>query len=571
MLFKFDTISVSGVLADFEGIVSFSRHVSPRRAGSPVAAMNVNASLKPMNPPVVVFDDFPRGEDGDYLVFVGVDGGGTGTDCLVRIVDAEKHAAGERKGAWLADTCTGVVMTSRSRTGAANANSVGFEQAFENVSTAVYEAVGSSLERCLAHAGTREQIDRATRSLFRRGETAFASGENPSGEDRKRKRTGNRYRFRLAGVTLGIAGCDSPANQNEWRDAILLSPREAPEDGAFAPETPVVENDAVVALARATNGTARGGALLVAGTGTIAFAISHAGKRARAMGFGPAFDDPGSGHYLGTKALAATARALDGRPFPSVEDSLRTRRETSDVVRLDDHDHPTRSADEARIARAVLAKLGFAVTTRAEEGDEVDVFDRRARRESRDAARENLLRWAYGAGPAPARGAAAAWDRVASLAPILVDEHKRRNGVASGIVRDCATTLAENLVSAIRDARDDDAFCLSKSLFDDDASRAPPEPFVVALAGGLFEDRGARGYRALVLDAVVDRLKRVFAGSIRVYDEDSTPDGCGDVRGPPAGAVAMAVRSFEAWRRRRRRGVFDAPGDEVRTRDVRRA
>ena len=158
-----------------------------------------------------------------------------------------------------------------------------------------------------------------------------------------------------------------------------------------------------------------------------------------------------------------------------------------------------------------------------------------------------------------------------TTAPILVDEHKRRNGGASGIVRDCATTRAENLVSAIRDARDDDAFCLSKSLFDDDASRAPPEPFVVALAGGLFEDRGARGYRALVLDAVVDRLKRVFAGSIRVYDEDSTPDGCGDVRGPPAGAVAMAVRSFEAWRRRRRRGVFDAPGDEVRTRDVRRA
>ena len=41
----------------------------------------------------ILYEVLPRDRDGDYLVFVGVDGGGTGTDCLVRIVDAEKHAA----------------------------------------------------------------------------------------------------------------------------------------------------------------------------------------------------------------------------------------------------------------------------------------------------------------------------------------------------------------------------------------------------------------------------------------------------------------------------------------------
>ena len=500
-------------------------------------AMNVNA-CDPISTADVVFDAFPRCRDGDYLVFVGVDGGGTGTDCLVRIVDAEE------KGTLLEDTCAGVVMTSRSRTGAANANSVGFERAFSNVSDAMYEAVGRALARCLAHAGACERGPssksrdsdvawRATSSLFRRGATTLETGVLRSGRDRTRERRGRRYRFRLAGVALGIAGCDSPADRNAWRDAMLLPPSEVPTDGAFAPETLVVENDAVVALARATNGAARGGASLIAGTGVVAFAVSHAGNRARTMGFGPAFDDPGSGHHLGARALAATARALDGRPAA---------RAASSSPRGPDDDHRclTRRREEASIARAVLTEIGVSVTARTERGDEVDVFDD-ARRETRDARREAVLRWAYGAGEAPA--AAAEWDRVASLAPILIDAHKKRNRVATEIVRECAAALAENVACAIRDARDDAAPPT-------DEARGAPPPFVVVLAGGLFEDDGGDGYRALVVERLRAILRKTASTEtdVRVY-EDDVPDACGDVRGPPAGAVAMAVRSFEAWRR----------------------
>ena len=72
----------------------------------------------------------------------------------------------------------------------------------------------------------------------------------------KARKAGRAHRLRLAGVTLGIAGCDSPADKKVWRDELLLSPGDVPRGCAFAPETLVVENDAVVALARAANGAA---------------------------------------------------------------------------------------------------------------------------------------------------------------------------------------------------------------------------------------------------------------------------------------------------------------------------
>jgi N-acetylglucosamine kinase-like BadF-type ATPase len=301
----------------------------------------------------------------------------------------------------------------------------------------------------------------------------------------------------------------------------LLSPGDVPGECAFAPETLVVENDAVVALARATNGAARGGALLVAGTGTIAFAVSHAGKQTRTMGFGPAFGDPGSGHHLGTKALAATARALDGRRS--------VRRETSDVADSDDALVARREGES--IARAVLTKLGFDVTTRTEEEDEVDVFDA-ACQKMRDARREDLTRWAYGEGPAPA------WDRVASLAPIIFDEYKRGNVTAVGIINESAGALADNVVVAIERAHEDESVSCSKT------------PFVVALAGGLFEDGSPDGYRALV-EGKIDRIlkARKLEMDVEFYDDPASGKH-GDIGGPLKGAVKMAIRSFEAWRRR---------------------
>ena len=464
--------------------------------------LNVNAS-GPDDAVEVLFHDFPR-DDADFLMFVGVDGGGTRTECLVEVVDGTES--------------DGIVFTTvRSRTGPANANSVGFDQAFANVSNAVFRAVDRAIAECLDLTFTSP----AATCLFQRGmiSTSHTFG---AGSPKRKGTAGRAHRLRLAGVTLGIAGCDSPADKKVWRDKLLLSPGDVPGECAFAPETLVVENDAVVALARATNGAARGGALLVAGTGTIAFAVSHAGKQTRTMGFGPAFGDPGSGHHLGTKALAATAWALDGRRS--------VRRETSDVADSDDALVARREGES--IARAVLTKLGFDVTTRTEEGDEVDVFDA-ACQKMRDARREDLTRWAYGEGPAPA------WDRVASLAPIIFDEYKRGNVTAVGIVNESASALADNAVVAIERAQEDES----------NVSGSKKPPFVVALAGGLFEDGSPDGYRALVEGAIERILKaRNLEMDVEFYDDPASGKH-GDIGGPLKGAVKMSIRSFEAWRR----------------------
>ena len=491
--------------------------------------MNISGSeVSDPGEPSVMFEVFPRDRDGDYLVFVGVDGGGTGTDCLVRIVDAEKHAAGVVN---LDDTETGVVVTTHCRTGAANANSVGFERALANVSNAIFLAVDRALD--VANQPVDEDPDmKDTDSFFRRGTFEYVRSilEMTSGGKRKGIRS-CRNRFRLAGVALGIAGCDSPASQKRWRDALLTPPRKVPRDCAFAPETLVVENDAVIALARATRGTARGGALLVAGTGTIAFAVSHDGTRARTMGFGPAFDDPGSGHWLGTKALALTAKALDRCD--------RHRREASgeDGV-IEAFDAPA----ARRVTRAVLTKLGFAVSVA-----ELDMFESKI---LRDARREDLLRWAYEGGPAPA------WDRVASLAPILLRESERDDyGMVAGIVRDGANALAENLVVAIDRAR------YGESVGDDKKST-----FVISLVGGLFNGSTKR-YAEEVKRRTMALLRRRFEGDRSrderyVFYEDRASRTCGDVGGPMAGAVAMAAEAFEAFEESRRRNP-DAPVSAV--------
>jgi N-acetylglucosamine kinase-like BadF-type ATPase len=469
---------------------------------------------------IILFDELPRDRDGDYLVFVGVDGGGTGTDCLVRVVDAEKHAAGVVN---LDDTETGVVVTTHTRTGAANANSVGFEQALVNVSNAIFYAVACALYTAIRDDSYMD----ATESFFRRG--TYEHEREFSEVTSRGKRKGTRlcrYRFRLAGVALGIAGCDSPAGQKRWRDALLMPPGTVPGGCAFAPETLVVENDAVIALARATRGTARGGALLVAGTGTIAFAVSHAGTRARTMGFGPAFDDPGSGHWLGTKALALTAKALDR--------CYRDRWAYGEDGVIEAFDAPAAQ----RVTRAVLMKLGFAVHDLFESDD------------SHDARREDLTRWAYEGGPAPA------WDRVASLAPILLRESERDDcGMVAGIVRDGANALAENLVVAIDRARDGESV------------RDEKTPFVISLVGGLFNGK-TRRYAEEVKRRTTALLRRRFEGEglkdeRYVFYEDRASRTCGDVGGPMAGAVAMAAEAFEEFEERRGRNPNLAPVSAV--------
>jgi N-acetylglucosamine kinase-like BadF-type ATPase len=60
------------------------------------------------------------------------------------------------------------------------------------------------------------------------------------------------------------------------------------------------------------------GVLLIAGTGSVAWARDPDGRVVRAGGWGDRFGDEGSGYAIGVGALRAVARAEDGRGEPTV-------------------------------------------------------------------------------------------------------------------------------------------------------------------------------------------------------------------------------------------------------------
>lgn len=293
---------------------------------------------------------------------IGVDGGGTGTTCVVVGDDDDEHLG----------RCE---LRDRS----ANANSVGFESALR----AVLDAVDGALDDALS--GTR----------WKKEDVTLGVDDATAG------------RRALAVVCAGI---DSDGDARGLRDALV-----ARMPGLA--RRLVVDNDAAGALASGTEGVMRGIAV-VAGTGTVAFGVgapggnrgdtavneedkdatfgAHSGRRAsggavraRAGGWGPAFEDRGSGHHLGTRALNAAARVEDGRGPPT------------------------------RLHGDVLAKLRL--------------------RPGASNVADELRRWAYSSGPAPE------WSKVADLAPLVTQAAAEGDAVAVGIVNDAAEGLWEQI------------------------------------------------------------------------------------------------------------------------------
>ncbi len=83
----------------------------------------------------------------------------------------------------------------------------------------------------------------------------------------------------------------------------------------------LLTTDATIVLAAALRDEA--GIIVIAGTGSIAFARDKQGKVLRAGGWGIPFDDCGSGYDLGRKAVAAALRAFDGRsPQTALAESI---------------------------------------------------------------------------------------------------------------------------------------------------------------------------------------------------------------------------------------------------------
>jgi N-acetylglucosamine kinase-like BadF-type ATPase len=73
----------------------------------------------------------------------------------------------------------------------------------------------------------------------------------------------------------------------------------------------LIVNDALIALVAGAG--ASPGVVIISGTGSIAYGVSHRGLAARAGGWGPTLGDEGSGYWIGRRALAAVVRDVDGR------------------------------------------------------------------------------------------------------------------------------------------------------------------------------------------------------------------------------------------------------------------
>lgn len=105
-----------------------------------------------------------------------------------------------------------------------------------------------------------------------------------------------------AAVCLGMAGVDRE------RDGMVI--RDIMRRLGFRSNALIV-NDALIALVAGAGSSP--GVVIISGTGSIAFGVSHRGLAARAGGWGPILGDEGSGYWIGRRALEAVARDIDGR------------------------------------------------------------------------------------------------------------------------------------------------------------------------------------------------------------------------------------------------------------------
>ncbi len=108
-------------------------------------------------------------------------------------------------------------------------------------------------------------------------------------------------RAKAAGLPVAAAGLAGPMNASLVQEAIR---------SVFG-EIPCVlcgEGDVALAFYRLACGVS-----LVAGTGASCRCIDEKGRMNACGGFGPQFDDAGSGYWIGREGIAAAVRAADGR------------------------------------------------------------------------------------------------------------------------------------------------------------------------------------------------------------------------------------------------------------------
>ncbi|HHV54537.1 MAG TPA: hypothetical protein GXX55_03705 [Firmicutes bacterium] len=160
----------------------------------------------------------------------------------------------------------------------------------------------------------------------------------------------NQTRFTCAG--LGLTGVSSIVPE-------LVK-------GMVSVDTIAMEGDAVTTWLAATGGAP--GAIIIAGTGSIAFAQNQAGERAVAGGWGYIMGDEGSGYWVAREALAAACRGQDGRGAATVLQALLPR-----AAGLADLWELHRRVYSQEWGRSDIARLAPAVCEGAKQGDAVAV------------------------------------------------------------------------------------------------------------------------------------------------------------------------------------------------------
>jgi N-acetylglucosamine kinase-like BadF-type ATPase len=112
----------------------------------------------------------------------------------------------------------------------------------------------------------------------------------------------------VAALCAGLAGVDRPPERalvTEWLRELLPG------------VCPIIENDALIALASGTHGDLFG-IVVISGTGMIVYGVDRYGQRQRAGGWGALLDAQGSGYAMGMAALQAIAQATDGMGPPTL-------------------------------------------------------------------------------------------------------------------------------------------------------------------------------------------------------------------------------------------------------------
>ncbi|MFD0590427.1 N-acetylglucosamine kinase [Paenibacillus sp. GCM10027627] len=158
-----------------------------------------------------------------------------------------------------------------------------------------------------------------------------------------------------AAICVGAAGISNPVVGGLLTDGM--------RSGGFGGEL-VLGGDHETALCGAHSGLY--GAILIAGTGSIAYGRHSSGMTKRVGGYGHLIDDEGSGYSIGRDLLAAVVRAADGRePNTAITELVYDRLGLTSVPELIGYVY-----DKAR-SKKEIAALAPLLSEACEAGDRV--------------------------------------------------------------------------------------------------------------------------------------------------------------------------------------------------------